>query len=93
MATFECEMWNSPVHAVVVSDCFANIVHLVAYIYMLTSNEEMSKIDKNISLKTSTSFSSPWRTNVFNKGFVLPDKLNHLSQTRVLNARGRPGVR
>jgi len=23
-----------------------NIVHLVAYIYMLTSNEEMSKIEK-----------------------------------------------
>ena len=32
------------------SDCFdsdkQNIVHLVAYIYMLTSNEEISKIEK-----------------------------------------------
>ena len=26
----------------------------------------------------------------FNKGFVLPDKLIHLSKTRVPNARGRP---
>ena len=32
------------------SDCFdsdkQNIVHLVAYIYMLTTNEEISKIEK-----------------------------------------------
>ena len=39
-----------------------NIVHLVVYIYMLTSNEEISKIEKTPS-KTSTGFSSPWWTS------------------------------
>ena len=37
-------------HSVHVSDCFdsdkQNIVDLVAYIYMLKSNEEISKIEK-----------------------------------------------
>ena len=50
-ASLECEMRNSCSRSVHVSDCFdrsdkQNIVHLVAYIYMLTSNEEISKIEK-----------------------------------------------
>ena len=40
-------MRNSHVH---ISDCFEiykiHIVHLVTYIYMLKSNEEISKIEK-----------------------------------------------
>ena len=40
-------MRNSRAH---ISDCFVilkqNIVHLVTYIYMLTNNEEISKIEK-----------------------------------------------
>ena len=46
IAVFFREMRNSRVH---VSDCFCdkqNIVHLVAYTYMLTSNEEIPKIEK-----------------------------------------------
>ena len=43
-------MRNSRSRSVHVSDCFGSdkqdIVHLVAYIYMLTSNEEISKIEK-----------------------------------------------
>ena len=43
-------MRKSCSHSVHVSDCFdsdkQNIVHHVAYIYMLTSNEEISKIEK-----------------------------------------------
>ena len=43
-------MPNSHSRSVLVSDCFdsdnQNIVHLVVYIYMLTSNEERSKIEK-----------------------------------------------
>ena len=50
-------MLDSRSRSVHVSDCFdsdkQNIVHLVAYVYMLTSSEE------NIPLKTSTGFSSP----------------------------------
>ena len=43
-------MRNSRSRSVHVSDCFGSdkqdIVHLVAYIYMLTSNKEISKIEK-----------------------------------------------
>ena len=43
-------MLDSRSRSVHVSDCFdsdkQNVVHLVAYIYMLTSNEEISKIEK-----------------------------------------------
>ena len=43
-------MLDSRSRSVHVSDCFdsdnQNIVHLVAYIYMLTSNEEISKLEK-----------------------------------------------
>ena len=53
-------MLDSRSRSVHVSDCFdsdkQNIVHLVAYIYMLTSNEENGE---NIPLKTSAGFSSP----------------------------------
>ena len=38
-----------------------NIVHLVAYIYILTSNEEISKIEKTL----------------FDKRLVFPDELMH----------------
>ena len=40
-----------------------NIVHLVAFIYMLTSSEDTSKNWENVPFKTSTSFCSPWRTS------------------------------
>ena len=43
-------MGNSRSQSVYVSDCFdidkQNIVHLVAYIYILTSNKEISKIER-----------------------------------------------
>ena len=43
-------MQNSHSHSVHVSDCFGidkqDIVQHVAYFYMLTSNEEISKIEK-----------------------------------------------
>ena len=43
-------MRNSRSRSVHVSDCFdsdkKNIVHLVPYIYMVTSSEEISKIEK-----------------------------------------------
>ena len=39
-------MQNSRVHAVFTSVIALNIVHLVAYIYVLTSKEEIFKIEK-----------------------------------------------
>ena len=63
--------------------------NFVAYIYILISNEEISKIEKTYLYWTSTSFCSPWRTSQ-SLTFVLPDKLIHLSKTRVSNARGSP---
>ena len=79
-------MLDSRSRSVHVSDCFdsdkQNMVHLVAYIYMLTSNEEISKI-----LKTSTGLTD---MAVFDKGLVVPDKFIHLSKTRVSNARESP---
>ena len=55
------------------------MVHLVAYIYMLTSNEEMSKIEKMYLQRHRQVFLVP----VFDKGLVLPDKLTCISKTSV----------
>ena len=55
-------MQNSHSRSVHVSDCFGsdkqNIVHLVAYIYMLTSNE-ISKIEKTYLKKHQQVFLVP----------------------------------
>ena len=84
-------MRNSSSRSVQVGDCFdsdkQNIVHHVAYIYMLTSNEEISKIEKHTFKNTDRFFLS---LPVFDKGLVLPDKVIHLSKTRVSNALGSP---
>ena len=56
-------MLDSRSRSVHVSDCFdsdkQNIVHLVAYIYMLTSNEEISKIEKTYLKKHRQVFLVP----------------------------------
>ena len=54
------------------------MVHLIAYISMFTSNEEIPKIEK-APLKTTTSFSSPSRTShcLTNACIVFPNELIH----------------
>ena len=53
-------MRNSRSRSVHVSDCFGidkqDIVDLVAYIYMLTSNEEISKLRKHTLIKNIDRF-------------------------------------